>query len=128
MSRPVHFEIHAENPDRAMAFYKAVFGWTFQKFGTFDYWTVTTGSEEEPGINGGLIRRQGSPPGPQAPVHGYVCTISVVNVDTAAEAVRKAQGLVVVPKMSIPGVGWLVYCKDTESNIFGIMHEDREAK
>ena len=34
---------------------------------------------------------------------------------------------VVVPKMPVPGVGWLVYCKDTEGNIFGMMQADTNA-
>ena len=57
MPRVVHFEIHAENPDRAIAFYQTVFGWQFQKWaGPMDYWLIKTGSDEERGINGGLIR------------------------------------------------------------------------
>jgi predicted enzyme related to lactoylglutathione lyase len=30
MSRVVHFEIHAEKPERAIAFYAALFGWRFE--------------------------------------------------------------------------------------------------
>ena len=59
MPRPTHFEIPAENPERAMAFYGDVLGWTFQKWqGPVDYWLIMTGPEGEPGINGGLLRRQ----------------------------------------------------------------------
>ena len=36
-------------------------------------------------------------------------------------------GSIAVPKMPIPGMGWLAYCKDTEGNIFGMMQEDPEA-
>ena len=60
MSRPVHFEIHAAEMDRAQRFYEAMFGWTFQSRGD-DYRVVTTGSEG-PGINGGMVRRLGDPP------------------------------------------------------------------
>src|SRR5439155_19682712 len=56
MPRPAHFEIPAENPERAIAFYKDVFGWTFQKWdGPMPYWMITTGPDTEPGINGGLL-------------------------------------------------------------------------
>ena len=34
----------------------------------------------------------------------------------------------VVPKMPIPGVGWLAYCTDPGGNIFGMMHPDENAK
>src|SRR5437016_5397789 len=30
MSRVIHFEIHAENPERAVAFYRSLFGWEFK--------------------------------------------------------------------------------------------------
>ena len=53
MPRPVHFEIPAENPERAMKFYQAVFGWSFQKWdGPMPYWLITTGPASEPGITG----------------------------------------------------------------------------
>ena len=74
MPRVVHFEIHAETPERAMEFYSGVFGWEFSKWeGTQDYWLITTGPDEEPGINGGLVRRQGEIDG-QA-VIAYACTV-----------------------------------------------------
>ena len=42
MPRPAHFEIPAENPERAIAFYKDVFGWNFQKWdGPMPYWMIT---------------------------------------------------------------------------------------
>ena len=59
MPRPVHFEIPAENPERAMKFYEAAFGWTFHKWaGPMDYWMINTGPATEPGINGGLMPRR----------------------------------------------------------------------
>jgi predicted enzyme related to lactoylglutathione lyase len=33
-----------------------------------------------------------------------------------------------LPKMPIPGMGWLAYCKDSEGNIFGMMQADPSAK
>ena len=33
-----------------------------------------------------------------------------------------------LPKMPIPGVGWLAYLKDTEGNVFGLMQSDPSAK
>lgn len=58
MPRPIHFDLSADNPERAMGFYKEVFGWKFEKWnGPMEYWMVTTGDEKEPGINGGLTRK-----------------------------------------------------------------------
>jgi predicted enzyme related to lactoylglutathione lyase len=127
MPRVVHFEIHAGDPDRAVNFYTTLFGWTFQKWeGPMDYWLVTTGPDGQPGINGGLIRRQGEIDG-QA-VIAYVCTVDVANVDESTQTATSNGAQVVVPKMPIPGVGWLVYCKDTEGNIFGMMQNDPNAQ
>jgi predicted enzyme related to lactoylglutathione lyase len=127
MPRVVHFEIHAGDPDRAVNFYTTLFEWTFEKWeGPMDYWLVTTGPADQPGINGGLVRRQGEIDG-QA-VIGYVCTVDVVDVDASTQTATANGGQVVVPKMPIPGMGWLVYCKDTEGNIFGMMQGDPNAK
>ena len=126
MPRVVHFEIHAADPDRAGNFYKKLFDWQFQKWeGPMDYWLITTGPNEQPGINGGLVRRQGEIDG-QA-VIAYVCTVDVADVDASTNTATSNGAQVVLPKMAIPGVGWLVYCKDTEGNIFGMMQADESA-
>jgi predicted enzyme related to lactoylglutathione lyase len=40
----------------------------------------------------------------------------------------EAGGKVLTPKMAVPGVGYMSYCKDTEGNVFGIMQNDPNAK
>ena len=127
MPRVVHFEIHAADPDRAVNFYKTLFGWEFQKWeGPMEYWLITTGPNEQPGINGGLVRRQGEIDG-QA-VIAYVCTVDVENLDSSVEKAVNSGGQIALPKMPIPGMGWLAYCKDTEGNIFGMMQGDPNAQ
>jgi predicted enzyme related to lactoylglutathione lyase len=130
MNRPFYFEIHVENPERAMKFYKRLFGWEFQKYepATFDYWFVTTGKEGTPGIDGGMIRRTGKTPGAKAPIIAYVCTIDVENIDKSMKAVEKAGGVQAVAKQAIPTMGWTVYYKDPEANIFGLYQVDKNAK
>ena len=126
MPRVVHFEIHAGDPARAINFYEKIFGWTFSKWdGPMPYWLVTTGPDSEPGINGGLHERRGEIDG-QA-VIAYVCTVGVESVDASIATVAANGGTIAVPKMPIPGMGWLVYCKDTEGNIFGMMQPDANA-
>jgi predicted enzyme related to lactoylglutathione lyase len=90
------------------------------------YWLVITGPDDQPGINGGLVPRQGEIDG--LAVIAYVCTLDVESVDNSIATVEKNGGQVVVSKMPIPGMGWLVYCKDTEGNIFGMMETDARAK
>jgi predicted enzyme related to lactoylglutathione lyase len=124
LGRALHFEIHAE---RAVKFYTAVFGWEFNKWpGPMDYWLVKTGPDGQPGINGGPIQRRGPIAG-QA-VIAYVCTVDTKNVDDAMRTITANGGTIALPKMPIPGVGWLAYAKDTEGNIFGIMHSEKPAK
>jgi predicted enzyme related to lactoylglutathione lyase len=126
MPRVVHFEIHADNPERAVKFYQAVLGWQFQKWdGPTPYWLVRTGPKEQPGIDGGLIQRQPGQSGNA--VIAYVCTVDVPSVDAYVTKATAAGGTVALPKMPIPGVGWLAYCKDTEGNIFGMMQADPSA-
>lgn len=127
MPRVVHFEIHADQPERAQRFYAALFGWQFQKWqGPVDYWTVTTGPDSQPGINGGLVPRRPGQPGDA--VSAYVCTVQVERLDETVAAATRLGGQVALPRMPIPGVGWLAYCKDPEGNIFGVMQPDATAK
>ena len=127
MARVVHFEIHASEPERAVNFYQTVFDWQFQKWeGPMEYWMVITGPDDQPGINGGLMRRQGEIDG-QA-VIAYVCTVDVSDVDASVQTALANGGQLALPKMAIPGVGWLAYCKDTEGNIFGMMQNDPSAQ
>ena len=127
MPRVVHFEIHAGDPNRAVNFYQNLFGWTFQKWeGPMEYWLITTGPNDQPGINGGLVARQGEIDGNA--VIAYVCTVDVENLDELVQKAVDNGGQIALPKMPIPGVGWLVYCKDTEGNIFGMMQNDPDAQ
>ena len=127
MSRVVHFEIHAADCQRAIAFYQALFGWEFTKWNSgMEYWVIKTGPSSEPGIDGGLVPRRGEIDG-QA-VIAYVCTVEVKSVDESLARIATLGGKMVVPKMAIPAVGWLAYAKDTEGNIFGVMQPDPTAK
>jgi predicted enzyme related to lactoylglutathione lyase len=121
-NRPTHFEIQVPNPEEAAEFYKNVFGWTVQKWdGPEDYWLLMTGEDGEPGIHGAIMR---SPDGQARTVN----TLNVSNVDEYTAKVEAGGGTVVMPKMAIPGVGYVAYCKDPGGTIFGVYHEDREAK
>lgn len=125
MPRPVHFEIHAADPERAVAFYQKLFGWQFTPTeGPMPYWTIKTG--QGPGIDGGLVPRRGGVT-PDAPVVAYVCTIDVPGLEESLARAVALGGSVALPKQAIPGVGWLAYAKDTEGNIFGLMQSDPAA-
>lgn len=122
MSRVVHFEIHASDPDRSQQFYQDVFGWEVQVMGPElgNYRVLTTGTQE-PGINGGMMMRRGAAPEEGAPVNGYVCIIGVDNIHDTLEKIEKAGGTVATDIMDVPGVGLIAYRKDPDGNIFGVI-------
>jgi len=122
MPRVIHFEIHADDPTRACDFYAKVFDWKSNKWeGPEDYWLITTGEKEEPGIDGGIMRRR-------EPADTVYNTIGVPSVDDYIKKITDAGGEIVVPKEPIPGIGYMAYFKDTEGNIGGIFESDTEAK
>jgi predicted enzyme related to lactoylglutathione lyase len=121
MSRVIHFEIPADDPERSIRFFEKTFGWTIEKWdGPMEYWLVMTGDEDQPGIDGGLGRRSD-------PEAGVEMTIDVEDLDQALLAVEANGGEVIRPRMAVPGVGWMAYIKDTEGNAFGLMESDDQA-
>ena len=121
MPRVTHFEVHADNPERAAAFYAKAFDWQISKWeGPQDYWLVGTGTDAEAGIDGGLMKRSNG--------EHTVVTINVPSFDEYRARIEAAGGRIVTPKMAVPGVGYMAYCVDTEGNTFGIMQTDPGAK
>jgi predicted enzyme related to lactoylglutathione lyase len=121
MPRVIHFEIPADDPARAVKFYEAVFGWKVEKWdGPADYWLAMTGEEGQPGINGAITGRG-------EPTTVVVNTMDVASVDDSIAQVVANGGSVLMPKMPVPGVGYLAYGRDTEGNAFGMMQNDPDA-
>ena len=126
MSRVAHFEVHADNPERAMGFYERVLGWKFSAWGPQEYWLINTGPDTVPGINGGLVRRRGPIDG--TGVIAFVCTVDVPDLDATLRTALAEGATMALERQAIPGVGWLAYIKDTEGNVLGIMQNDPSAK
>ena len=129
----VHFEIPADDPERAAKFYRELFGWEISRWegsagggAGAEYWMVRTvpadaaGQPNRPGVNGGLMRRMF--PG-QTPVN-YV---GVASVDEFVRRAERLSAKVVVPKTPVPGMGWFAQLKDTEGNIFAVWQNDAAA-
>ncbi len=120
MLRVVHFEIPADDPERAVTFYKKVFDWNINKWeGPADYWLASTGPDDAPGIHGAITPRDHK---------GTTIAIDVPLVDEFTAKVVEAGGSVVMPKVPIPGIGYHAYCMDTEGNVFGIIERDPSAR
>jgi predicted enzyme related to lactoylglutathione lyase len=115
MTRPVHFEILAEDPEKVAAFYRQGLGWEIASWGGGErsYWLADTGPEDTPGINGAFMHREL----PQAVIN----TMEVASLEDTLEKVRAAGGKVVHGPNEVPGVGSHAYCADTEGILFGLM-------
>ena len=120
MNRVIHFELQADNIERAKKFYKTVLGWNITQImkedeGGMNYWGIETGDGH--GINGGLYQR----PNEGEQYYLYDCTVQVADIDKAIETVKKNGGTITREKTEIPHVGLFAGAKDTEGNRFGLM-------
>ncbi len=110
----VHFEITADDVERAKKFYE-VFGWTTTKteIPGVDYWLVDTGAKDG-GLNGAIMPRAYK----SQPVINW---IEVDNLDEMIEKVKTAGGKIVGERQKVPGIGDTIYATDTEGNILGML-------
>lgn len=121
MPRAVHFEICADDQERAVQFYQDALGWKIKKWeGPMEYWPIETGEKDDPGIDGAIMHRESD--------WTTINTISVPSVDEFAERIERAGGQLTSPKQATPGVGYHRYCLDTERNVFGILEDDSSAQ
>ena len=122
MSRVIHFDLSADDPERAAAFYRNVFNWKVNKWeGPDDYWLIQTGTDDDSGITGGVAGRIKAE-------DTTAVIFDVESVDEAAKKVLGSGGKIREEKKTIPGVGYLVMCRDTEGNTFGMMQVDASVK
>ena len=124
MNNVAFFEIQASQPERAIAFYSALFGWTFTKqaFAPVEYWQIATA-----GINGGLLKRPAATPPTEYGTKAFTCSIQVENFDAAAEKILATGGSIALEKFAIPGKCWQGYFIDAENNTFGLFQVDESA-
>lgn len=123
MRKVVHFEIPADDVERAKKFYGSSFGWELETMpmGDGEYTSVKTTAVDEqtqmptdPGaINGGMFQRDERLTSP-------VITIDVDGIDDALKQIEDAGGSTVQPRTPIPGMGAFAYFKDSEGNVVGL--------
>jgi predicted enzyme related to lactoylglutathione lyase len=125
----VHFEIPADNTERAAKFYRELFGWKIEKWenpGGIEYWMVGTVPTDERGmpigrgVNGGMMPRMY--PG-QQPVN----YIAVDSVDAAVAKAQKLGAKVMMGKTPVPGMGWFAQLNDPEGNVIAVWETDSAA-
>ncbi len=117
MPKIVHFEIPADDPQRASAFYRDALGWEISRFGDEPYWLVRAGEDDEPGANGALVARGDLHRAP-------VLIAGVTDLDEVLRRVESCGGKVVQGKLPVPGIGWSAYALDPEGNTIGLFQPD----
>ncbi len=120
MAEIVHFEIPADDPQRASTFYRGALGWEISRFGDQPYWLVRAGADDEPGANGALVAREDLHRSP-------VLIAGVGDIDGILSRVVSCGGKVVQEKLPVPGVGWSAYVLDSEGNTIGVFQQDERA-
>lgn len=121
----VHFEVPADDVERARKFYREAFGWQMQPVPEMSYTMVRTTETDETGmpaspgaINGGLAQRGGAITAP-------VVTIAVDDIDQALTTVERLGGKTAARRQAVGDMGFTGYFVDTEGNIVGLWQNAR---
>jgi uncharacterized protein len=120
MDKVMHFEIPADNMERAQKFYHEVFGWKVNPVPNMEYTVMHTVEVDEKmmpkesgAINGGIMKKSKE-------IKNPVITIVVKNMDEAMKKLKEHGGKLFKEKMEVPGMGYAAYFKDSEGNIMGL--------
>lgn len=110
-----HFELIANDVERAKAFYAKLFGWEFAEHGEgTGYWMISTkGLKGEKGLGGGLMKRMDE----KQESMNY---ITVEDIDAALKAVEEAGGKILAPRKDLENVGATAAIADPEGNVLGL--------
>lgn len=121
MSRPIHFEILSDDPEKTAAFYREALGWEVSTIeGPEAYWLVNTGPDGTPGINGGIMGKHLD--------QTVINTLEADSLDDATARIEKAGGKRVLGPNEIPGIGTHAYFADPDGTLFGVMQPASESE
>lgn len=125
MNNIAYFEIQASDVEKAVSFYKNIFGWSFTKDESLpiEYYRIET-----TGMNGGVLKRPMKTPPLEYGTNAFTCSIQVENFDATTEQIMKHGGQVAMAKFAVPGRCWQGYFIDTDNNVFGIFQVDTDAQ
>jgi predicted enzyme related to lactoylglutathione lyase len=109
----VHFELPAQDTDRAQKFYEEVFGWRFRAaYGPVDYRMT----EENVQPVGAIYPSQEGERGP-------IVYFDTDDIDATAAQIRERGGQA-DEKAPIPGIGWFARAQDPEGNSISLFQAD----
>ena len=114
----VHFELPAQDDERAKTFWSGLFGWQFQDAGVpgMTYWLTQAGGEPA----GALYATE------ELASQGPIVYFDTDDIGASLAQVRELGGQA-EDAMPIPGVGWFSRCHDTEGNSFSLFQSDESA-
>jgi predicted enzyme related to lactoylglutathione lyase len=74
MNGDIYFEIQADEPTRAVNFYREIFGWEFAKDESvpIEYWRIKT-----KGSGGAILKRPAKTPPPESGTNAFVGSFEV---------------------------------------------------
>ena len=122
MSTIVHFDVPADDIERAKKFYAGLLDWKFESYPEMQYNLITTTNlDGSPAVGGGMGKRMD-------PSQRIVNYFGVKSIDAAIKQVKNLGGTLLTDKMAVPKMGYLANCLDTEGNTFGLWEEDAGAK
>ena len=123
MDKVVHFELPADNVERAKKFYKETFDWQMQDMPEMNYIILRTVDidekmmpKESGAINGGMFKRGDT----NNMINGPTLSVGVDDIDSAIKKIKNAGGLILKDKMPVGDMGFMAYFKDTEGNILSV--------
>ena len=116
--RLVHFELPADEAQRAMTFYEQVFGWNFnraQMEGAPEYYML---EGLDPG--GAVYPSQEGERGP-------IVYFDTDDIDATIKKINDAGGKA-EDKQPIPTIGWFARARDTEGNPISLFQSDESVQ
>ncbi|OGZ83755.1 MAG: glyoxalase [Candidatus Staskawiczbacteria bacterium RIFOXYD1_FULL_39_28] len=123
MDKVVHFELPADNTDRAKKFYQESFDWQITDYPEMKYTIIRTAETDENmmikesgAINGGLFKKGEG----ENPVVAPSFSVDVKDIDEAIKKIKNAGGLILKDKTQVGEMGYVAYFKDTEGNILSV--------
>jgi predicted enzyme related to lactoylglutathione lyase len=110
-----HFDLQADDVERARHFYERVFGWRFEAWGPPDFYLIHTGTPADPGIHGSVSKRTERIVGKGR--IGFECTVGVDDLAAIKAAILANGGKIVLDEYEIVGVGRMIRFEDCEGNV-----------
>ncbi len=120
MDKVEHFEIPADNHERALKFYTDVFGWQLNPVPGVSYTRLLTKRVGEKDlaprpfeVNAAIVERDQERRSP-------IVTISVDDMDSTIVKIKEKGGKIVKGKTPFGSRGFTAHFQDTEGNVLGL--------